>query len=659
MIRTALESWFRIKRGHATEYRVATVSATLPVIMLSTMIPRMKPIILCLVIFSQAAFAAIDRPNILWITSEDHGPHLGSYGDTFATTPNIDRLAARGLLYSRCWSGAPVCAPARTALISGLYPSSTGAEHMRSLSALPESFRMYPQLLREAGYYCSNNSKEDYNLRKPGQVWDESSAKAHWRNRKSGQPFFAVFNSTKSHESQIRTRPHKAVHDPAKVRLPGYHPDAPEIRQDWAQYHDKVSEADADAGRYLRELEEAGLMADTLIFYFADHGSGMPRNKRWLYNSGLHVPLIVVIPDKWRHLAPKDYKPGAKTGRLVSFVDFAPTLLSLAGIKPPDWLQGGAFMGKHEAEQNKFLHGYRARMDERQDLSRSVTDGRFVYIRNFMPHLPCGQYLDYMFQTPTTRVWKRLFDEGKLNAAQSAFWRQKPPEELYDLQTDPDEIRNLAVLPEHQPLLATLRNEMRAHAIRIRDVSLLPEGEMHSRAAGSTPYEMGHDLVKFPITKILETAELASSLKADSVPQLKIALGDTDSAVRYWAAMGFLMRGQPAVELHLAELRKLTKDTSPFVRIVAAQSLAQFGAKSDLNAALETLASLSHWGRNDVFVAVSALNSIDALDKKAAGLEPILRLLPTKGPLPDARLSTYVPRLLEKTLADLEIRRER
>ena len=191
---------------------------------------------------------AADKPNILWLTSEDHGPHMGCYGDTYATTPNVDALAAKGLLYAHCWSNAPVCAPARTTLISGLYATSTGGEHMRSMVPFPAGKKMYPQLLREAGYYCTNNAKEDYNLAKPGKVWDESSRKAHWRNRRKAQPFFAVFNSEKSHESQIRTRPHTQVHDPASVRVPAYHPDTPEVRQDWAQYYDGVTAADADAG---------------------------------------------------------------------------------------------------------------------------------------------------------------------------------------------------------------------------------------------------------------------------------------------------------------------------------------------------------------------------------------------------------------------------
>ena len=216
----------------------------------------------------RAAEALPSRPNILWISSEDHGPHMGCYGDTFATTPNVDKLAARGMIYTHVWSCAPVCAPARTTIISGMYPTSTGAEHMRSLVPYPAGKKMFPQFLREAGYYCSNNAKEDYyNLEKPGRVWDDSSARAHWRNRKPDQPFFAVFNSEKSHESKLRLRPHKQIHDPAKVRLPAYHPDTPEVRQDWAQYYDIVTEADGDAGKRLAELEQAGLAEDTIVFY--------------------------------------------------------------------------------------------------------------------------------------------------------------------------------------------------------------------------------------------------------------------------------------------------------------------------------------------------------------------------------------------------------
>jgi uncharacterized sulfatase len=593
------------------------------------------------------------RPNILWISSEDHGPHLGCYGDTYATTPNVDRLAARGMIYLHAWSCAPVCAPARTTIISGIYPPSTGAEQMRSLVAYPQGQKMFPQLLREAGYYCTNNAKEDYNLARPGQVWDVSSNKGHWKNRQPGQPFFAVFNSLKSHESQIRTRPHKQVHDPARVRVPAYHPDTPEVRQDWAQYYDKVSEADADAGRLLAELEKDGLAGDTIVFYWADHGPGMPRCKRTPCDSGLHVPLVVHIPEKFKHLAPPDYKPGGKSERLVSFVDFAPTMLSLAGVRPPEWLQGRAFLGKFLAPAPAFLHGFRGRMDERNDLVRSVTDGRYVYLRNYMPHLPAGQHVAYMFQTPTTRVWKKLFDEGKLNDAQSTFWKTKAPEELYDLKNDPDEVKNLAGSAEHKAVLARLRQAQQDHALAVRDIGFMPEGERFARARGSSFYAVGHDDSKYPFRRVFATAELASLLASEALPQLKQALGDEDSVVRYWGAMGILMRGQAGVNGARAELLRALKDPSADVRIAAAQALGQFGSAEDLQAALPLLVEEANWSKHDVFAVVAALNALDALGKKAALAVRDIQALPVTGAAPDPRYNPYARTLKEHITAGL------
>ncbi|MCC6490904.1 MAG: sulfatase-like hydrolase/transferase, partial [Candidatus Hydrogenedentes bacterium] len=217
------------------------------------------------------------KPNILWITCEDTGPHLHGCGDDYSVTPNLDGLMKRGLYYKNAWSNAPVCAPARTTIISGIYPTSNGSEHMRSQTRLAPGQKMYPQLLREAGYYCTNNSKTDYNLEEPGKVWDESSPRAHWRKRAPGQPFFAIFNFTITHESQIRTRPHEWEHDPAKARVPAYHPDTPEVRQDWAQYYDNITTMDGMAGKVMEELRADGLEQDTIVFFYGDHGSGMPR----------------------------------------------------------------------------------------------------------------------------------------------------------------------------------------------------------------------------------------------------------------------------------------------------------------------------------------------------------------------------------------------
>jgi len=403
---------------------------------------------LILSLLSFTISSAADRPNILWITSEDNGPHLGCYGDEYADTPHIDSIAEQGMIYQNAWSTAPVCAPARTTIITGMYPPSLGAQHMRSSTRILEKFRLYPEYLREAGYYCTNNSKQDYNV-PGGNVWNESSNKAHWRNRKEGQPFFAIFNFTTSHESRIRRRPHTPVHDPAEVSVPDYHPDTPEVRRDWAQYYDKLTEMDQQVGKILQQLQEDELQKETIIFYYGDHGAGMPRSKRWPYSSGLRVPMIVSIPEKYRDLAGQDYQHGGSSERLVGFVDLAATVLSLAGIKPPDHMHGHAFHGQYEDQPQPYLFGFRGRMDERYDMVRVVGNGRYIYLRQFMPHRIYGEHVSYMFQTPTTQVWHQMYHNGKLNAAQSHFWEPKPAEELYDLKNDPHEVNNLAGDPAY------------------------------------------------------------------------------------------------------------------------------------------------------------------------------------------------------------------
>ncbi len=617
---------------------------------------------LATVLFRLASFSSVlaetppapQRPNILWLTSEDNGPELGCYGDTYADTPNLDRLAGRGMLYRNAWSTAPVCAPARTTIISGMYPPSLGAEHMRSLVSLPEGFQMFPQILREAGYYCTNQSKEDYNLRKPGQVWDSSSRQAHWKNRKPGQPFFAVFNSTVSHESQIRRRPHQPVHDPAMAPIPPYHPEVPEVRRDWAQYYDKMTEMDTQIGQWLQELEEAGLAEDTIVFYYGDHGSGMPRSKRWLYESGLRVPLVVYVPEKFRKLAASDYQPGGSSTRLVGFIDLAPTVLSLAGVEVPKNFQGHAFMGAKEQLPQPYLFGFRGRMDERVDFSRCVRDARYLYIRNYMPHKPRGQFLDYMFQTPTTRVWKRLYDAGKLSPPQTYFWEAKSPEELYELSQDPYQVENLAKSPEHDGVLKRMRAAHRAQVLEIRDTGFLPEAEMLARSQEKTPYEMGHDEAAYPMEKILDAAEAASSLSDAATPALVASLEENEVGVQYWAALGLSMRGKSAVRASRDSLAKLLDDASPNVRIVVAEALAKHGLPEDLPRALDTLVNLGDVSKHSIYVAMAALDALDGLDEKARSVVERIRALPKKPKEPASRYGHYVARLLESTLADLE-----
>lgn len=606
------------------------------------------------VLFLFLAFPVFAKlPNILWLTSEDNGPHLGCYGDEYANTPNLDALAKKGMIYTRAISNAPVCAPARTTIISGMYPPSTGSEHMRSMTSLPIKFKMYPFYLRKLGYYCTNNSKEDYNLRKEGEVWNESGKKGHWKNRPKGSPFFAIFNFTVSHESQIRKRPHQAVHDPKKVRVPEYHPDTPEVRQDWAQYYDKITEMDKMVGDKLEELEADGLAGDTIVFYFGDHGSGMPRSKRWPYFSGLNVPLIIHVPENWKNLMPLDYNVGGETKRRVGFVDLAPTLLSIAGMKPPAHMQGHAFMGKHEATPQEFAYGFRGRMDERYDMIRSVVGRKYIFIRNYMPHKPYGQHVSYMFQTPTTQVWKKMFDEGELNNAQSHFWKTKPAEELYDLERDPDEVINLANSEEHAPVLRKMKSAHLAHIRKIRDIGFLPEGEIHERSKRSTPYEIARDPKKYPFEKILSAAELATSLKKKDLPEIIRLLKDSDSAVRYWGAIGILNHEKKAIKAGGSQIREALKDPSPYVQITLAEALGKYGSMNDQDIAVQTLGKLADPEKNGCFPAMLAMNAIDHLNEKAKPLVSLIESMPLVPTEVDKRFQGYIGRLVKTTLNEL------
>ena len=614
---------------------------------------------------SQVAQAA-DRPNVLWITSEDHGPHLGCYGDEYAITPNLDAFAERGCRYEFCWSNFPVCAPARTTLISGVYAQSLGGEHMRSQVPVPRGFRLYPQHLRAAGYYCSNNVKEDYNVVPEGKVWDDSSRRAHWRNRADGQPFFAVFNYTISHESQIRNEIDDAdrIHDPAAAPVPAYHPDTPEVRKDWAQYYDRLTMMDRQVGERLQQLEDDGLADDTIVFFYADHGSGMPRSKRWLYDSGLHVPLIVHIPERWKHLASADYQAGGTSSRLVSFVDFAPTLLSLCGAAIPEAYQGEAFLGAAATPPREYVFGARSRMDERIDMSRCVSDGRFVYIRNYLPHRPQGQYLQYMFQTPTTRVWKQMFDAGETTAAQSRFWRPKECEELYDLQNDPDEVENLAYVAEHREKRDELRDALVRQITEIRDVGFIPEGPRlrWAETVGGSPYDFARqeDEIYSPRASHFVAVEATdpTSPERDYFAMAYRYFPREDLAL-YWACNGVLSRGQERFHQFHDQLRsvldgELSSKASPTTRIVAAETLGKYGDSDDLDASLELLGEFADIQQHGLFTAQAALIAIDELDDRAAPLRDRVAALPLKSDEVPGRMGTYVPRLIEKVLADLD-----
>jgi len=595
-----------------------------------------------------AALQAADRPNILLLTCEDSSPHLGCYGDKNANTPNLDALAAKGLRYTRAWSNAPVCAPARTCLISGRWAPADGAEHMRSEVPMPSGHQMYPQMLRTAGYYCTNNRKEDYNLTKPDGVWDESSANAHWKNRPTGQPFFAIFNDETTHESKIRARPHTLIHDPAKVVLPAYMPDTPEIRHDWAQHFDNVTTMDGHVGAKLKELADAGLAEDTIVIFFSDHGTGIARSKRWPYHSGLQVPFIAHFPEKWKHLAPKDYKAGGTSDRLISFIDLAPTLLSIVGVQPPGYLHGRAFAGQHIAEPRRFAYGFRSRMDERIDITRSVTDGRYVYIRNFMPHLPQGQYLAYMFEQASTRSWFDQFTTNKtLNADQDAFWKPKQSEELYDLQEDPYETQNLAYGPKHDFERQQLSFALSQWLVETRDLGIVPEALRLSQSKGSSPKDTFATEESLPYGDTLRAALTSSDRLMADPNHLSQLLASPTPSVRYWATTGYVVRGKPAVDADEAKLLPLLKDAAPSVRISTAYALAQHGSEAAQKQAWQVLLTSANIPLGSTLEAVEALNVISHLGDKALPYKDQIAKLPINSPdSAPARVSEYPSRLL-------------
>jgi len=578
----------------------------------------------------EATAAEAARPNFLWITLEDISPNLGCYGDQYARTPSMDALAARGVRYSNAFATIGVCAPSRSTLITGVYAPSLGTHPMRCQSDLPEGVPCFPQYLREAGYYCTNNVKTDYNFKHPRETWDENSKDAHYKNRGKDQPFFAVFNLTSCHESQIRlpeaeyqrrmaTLDPGDKHDPAKAELPPYHPDTPDVRQDWARYADMITFTDRRVGELLEELEDAGLADNTIVFLFSDHGAGMPRSKRWLYDTSLKVPFIVHMPKQFQNLAPGP--TGEATDRMVSLVDVAPTMLSLAGLPPAKHMQGTAFLGKHAGPPRKFVYGHRDRMDERTDLIRAVRDGRFKYIRNYYPQRPYfhEQYLGYGNEMPTLRVWQQLSKAGKLEGAQAIFMGDsKPTEELYDTQADPYEIVNLASSAEHQETLQRLSGELNRWQAEIVDLGLLPEADLRTRFGNRPAYNAVRDNASvYPLAEIAKAAAVAIQRDGKNLPTLTSWLGHADPAVRFWAAQGVASLQATQSEARARRIAQgALSDTAAWVRVAAAEGLCSQGERKAAQPVLEAaLSDANPW------VRLQAIEAIDRLGLKGDSLQ--------------------------------------
>mgnify|MGYP003639526612 FL=1 len=610
----------------------------------------MKPTLysLLLVLFFGCAKPAeeLPLPNILWITSEDNSPIAGCYGDEFATTPNMDALAAEGFLYTHAYANVPVCAPARNTILTGIYAISGGNQHMRSYYDKSDEVKFYPQMLREAGYYTTNNSKEDYNIN-PAQnvnIWDDSSKEAHYKNRPEGKPFFAVFNSTISHESSI----HKSIpnedlrHSSEEVTLPPYHPDTPEMRHDWAQYYDKVEDMDKKIGEILQELEESGEAENTIVFYYGDHGGVLARSKRYVYETGTRVPFIVRIPEKYKHLFPSE-KPGDKVDRMISFVDLFPTLLSIIGTDIPDYLQGKAFLGEKKTPDPEYVFMFKGRMDERYDMSRAVRDQKFRYIRNYIPYRVYGQYLEYLFRAPSIRSWQTAFKAGELNPIQSAFWNTKPAEELYDTENDPWEVNNLANDPEYREVLERMRGAAKEWMLEIHDTGFIPEAELIDRTEGTTAYDYMRNS-DIDLEQLIEAANLASTAKEEDLSQLMDLLNSEEAAKRYWGATGLLILGEKARPA-LGALEKTLNDSSPNVKSVAAEALYGLGAKEK---ALQALAEVLMTPNS--FARTHALNVIDSIeDESKTSVDAVIAMVENAGELDRSQYDLRAARgLLEK-----------
>ena len=581
-------------------------------------------IIMFILLLVSIRLQSADHPNILWITSEDNGHYLGCYGDPVARTPNLDELAKRSTRYLNCFSNAAVCAPARQTLISGMYATSLGGQHMRSKAVFPPGVHYFPKYLRDLGYHTSNNSKTDYNggpadsRQAMAAAWNESGRNAHWRNRSPGQPFFAVFNIGDSHESNLfpnKWKKRELKTDPATVKLPAYLPDLPETRRDMARYYDCIETMDSKVGKILAALDADGLTEEAIIFYFGDHGGSLPRGKSYTYDSGTRVPLIIHIPNKWKHLRPTE--PGEATDRLVSFVDFAATILSLAGIKPPAYMQGKPFLGEHVTEPRRYVHTFRGRRGERYDLVRGVRTKEFLYLRNYTPHLPVMQFNGYSFDIPGYPAWMNAWQDGRCTPQQSLWFEPKMAEELYAVMNDPDNVTNLANQPAHARHLQSLREENRHHLHRIRDSIFLPEG-MTGR--NHTAYQ---DESRYPLKRLLTLAEKASSQNREHLPDYINAIHDSNAAIRHWGIMGCIMLDDQA-QTAAVHLTKLLDDPEPLLQVQAARALAGVGNHL---AAIPILKQ--HLQSRDQIIQLRAALAIDECDLIARdkSLAPLLKKL--------------------------------
>ncbi len=509
------------------------------------------------------------KPNILWITSEDNSIEwISCYGSKNAKTPNIDQLAKEGFRYLYCFDNGAVCAPTRSSWITGMHSISNGTQPMRSGFEIPATISFYNELLQKAGYFTSNCSKTDYNLRgpkgrNPKEFWDYSGGDyaGTWKKRKEGQPFFTVYNIGDSHESRAFGDHKDESIDPEKMILAPYHPDLPEMRNTYAKYASAISRMDSLVGQAIENLKQDGLYENTIIVYNSDHGGVLARSKRFLYSSGIHCPLIVRIPEKMKALYPKGKTPGSTMDRIVSFIDMPKTWVSLTGAEMTDNFQGRIFLGPNTEPESQYHFSWRERADERFDNVRVMRDEQFAYHKNYAPFAPNGQYLAYMHNMKATGAWERHHLAGKTNAVTGRFFEPRPSEEFYDNFKDFHNIDNQIDDPLHQTKIKELKKELRRQQLKYFDSGLMPE-EMRNRIIkekNTTVYAFVRDPKLYPLAQYLDYSDLALTRKKKNLKTFIKGLADEDPVKRYWSVIGLLLlekQAKPAIP----ELKKVLGD---------------------------------------------------------------------------------------------------
>jgi arylsulfatase A-like enzyme len=545
--------------------------------------PSWKPIIGCTLLLLAACNAcpAEERPNIVWLISEDNSTHyLKMFDPHGAETPAIRQLAAGGLTFRNAFSNAPVCSVARTTLMTSCYAPRIGTQyHRRSIEVpMPPGVKMFPAYLREAGYFTTNRQKKDYNATETKGTWDASSRNATWRDRAEGQPFFHMQSFATTHESSLHFNEDdfkqlKTTTDPKSVFVPPYFPDTDLFRYTIARYHDKIQAMDQQIAAVVRQLEEDGLLQDTFIFYFGDHGGVLPRGKGYAYESGLHVPLVVHVPKNFANLSP--WEIATEVEGFVEFIDFGATALQLAGIEPPKGVDGQAFLGKgvsaSEVDMRREALGYADRFDEKVDFVRTLRRGDFEYVRNYQPFNFDGLQNNYRYKMLAYREWRELFREGKLDPIQSQFFLPRPVEQLFNVVDDPHEVRNLAEDPNYANVLKELRDSLRRQLQQLPDLSFFPESELAQEAFGNpVPFGQQH---QSRIGQLIDIADLTLEPYAKVRSQLTVALRSADAMKRYWGLIACSCFGKEAEELRPAIESCLAEDNL-LVRVRAAECLA-------------------------------------------------------------------------------------